>query len=451
MKEKLSICLLGAEPSNGNLGVRALAASLVTALERIWPGIEITFLCGGQAGCFRQVVFVGSGYKTLTVQNYRLSPRAKWSQHLVITLLAAVLYRTVPVVVVRRWLLSACPILRHVVGAAFVGDIRGGDSFSDIYGLRRFVCGSLPALLALTAGKELVLWPQTYGPFKSRLAKLLARYILRRSKAVLARDQESLSLANRFLDPRSKSPKAQICPDVAFNLEPLMPEHPAIEPPLPAAADYKLIGFNINGLLYHGGYNQKNMFGLRDNYQEIVLRVAGLLLSLPDTRILLLPHMQKFDEWNVESDHFACGHLFSRLDRSLQSRVHLAAGSYNQHQIKAVIGLCDFFIGSRMHSCIAALSQMVPTIGIAYSRKFKGVFDTLGMPEIALDATRLSQEQIVSSIASTYQRAEDMRLELQHRLPNIINQTHHCFAGLLGIQIARTQPDLMQMKMQISV
>ena len=46
---------------------------------------------------------------------------------------------------------------------------------------------------------------------------------------------------------------------------------------------------------------------------------------------------------------------------------------------KAVIGQCDFFIGSRMHACIAALSQGVPCVGVAYSMKFAGVFDTVGM------------------------------------------------------------------------
>ena len=38
----------------------------------------------------------------------------------------------------------------------------------------------------------------------------------------------------------------------------------------------------------------------------------------------------------------------------------------------------DFFIGSRMHSTIASFSCGVPTVPVSYSRKFEGLFDSLG-------------------------------------------------------------------------
>ena len=47
--------------------------------------------------------------------------------------------------------------------------------------------------------------------------------------------------------------------------------------------------------------------------------------------------------------------------------------------MKYLIGQCDFFVGSRMHSCIAAVSQCVPAVSIAYSDKFIGVMATLGL------------------------------------------------------------------------
>ena len=39
----------------------------------------------------------------------------------------------------------------------------------------------------------------------------------------------------------------------------------------------------------------------------------------------------------------------------------------------------NFFVGARMHACIAAFSSGVPTVPMAYSRKFTGLFtETLG-------------------------------------------------------------------------
>lgn len=440
MNGKPCICILGASLPSGNMGVQALAASLVTLLERVCPGIDITILCGGQSGTRTEQVFVGRGSKTVTVCNYRMSPRAKWREHLLVALFAAILYRALPLAGLRQRLRSALPILDLLVNTTFVGDIRGGDSFSDIYSLKTFVVGSLPCLVALLLGKDLVLLPQTYGPFKSRLARFLARQIIRRSKHVLARDAESLAVANHLLDQKEAGLKAQLCPDVAFCLEPSVPAEPAIEPPLPDGSDYHLIGFNVSGLLYYGGYNQNNMFGLRDDYQETAFQVLEFLLSLPDTHVLLLPHMVKFDEWKIESDIHAGRHLMERLDTGLRSRVHLAAGSYDQHQVKALIGRCEFFVGSRMHSCIAALSQGVPTVGIAYSRKFKGVFETVDMSGAALDATCLNRDEIVMRISELHTRADEIRVGLQKRLPEVTTLAVQCFAKRFGVS-ANAEPN----------
>lgn len=429
MSNRPSICIFGAPLPSGNMGVQALAASLVTLLEHVCPGIEITILCGGQSGTRAEKVFVGKGFKTVTVCNYRMSLRAKWQEHLLIALFAAVLYRIFPATFVRRPLLSAFPILDKLVNAMFVGDIRGGDSFSDIYGVKGFVTGSLPCLVAFVLGKDLVLLPQTYGPFKARLARLVARWIIRRADLVLARDQASLTLVNQILESKGRSSHAQLCPDVAFCLDPSMPADPAIEPPLPDHADYHLIGFNVSGLLYNGGYSRNNMFGLRDNYQETAFQVLQFLLSLPDTRLLLIPHMYRFPEWNIESDIHASKELLSRLESTLQARVHIAAGNYDSHQVKALIGRCEFFVGSRMHSCIAALSQGIPTVGIAYSRKFKGVFEIAGVPETVLEATRLNREEIVRRISELQARADEIRAVLKKKLPEVTARTTRCFAN----------------------
>jgi polysaccharide pyruvyl transferase WcaK-like protein len=46
---------------------------------------------------------------------------------------------------------------------------------------------------------------------------------------------------------------------------------------------------------------------------------------------------------------------------------------------------CGFFIGSRMHACLAAISQCVPTVSIAYSSKFITVMKTFSMGHYVAD------------------------------------------------------------------
>ena len=92
--------------------------------------------------------------------------------------------------------------------------------------------------------------------------------------------------------------------------------------------------------------------------------------------------------------------------------------------MKGVIGQCDFFIGSRMHACIAALSQGVPCVGVAYSMKFAGVFESVGAGGWVVDGREVGNDEAVARILELYgqrdalrgplgQAAEDARAQLQ--------------------------------------
>ena len=46
-----------------------------------------------------------------------------------------------------------------------------------------------------------------------------------------------------------------------------------------------------------------------------------------------------------------------------------------------------------MHACIAALSQTVPAVAIAYSRKFLGVMETIGVEDIVVDPQCMTADE----------------------------------------------------------
>ena len=103
------------------------------------------------------------------VVNYRQSPRARLSEHILVIVLLAALHRVGIREPARhnRW-------LRSLLDAELIGEIRGGDSFSDIYGLWLFVLGCLPLLSVSLLGRPYVMLPQTYGPFRHALSRRLA-------------------------------------------------------------------------------------------------------------------------------------------------------------------------------------------------------------------------------------------------------------------------------------
>ena len=81
-------------------------------------------------------------------------------------------------------------------------------------------------------------------------------------------------------------------------------------------------------------------------------------------------------------------------------------------EIKGIIGLCDFFIGSRMHACIAALSQGIPTVGVAYSKKFGGVFESVGVADWFIDAREADQDEATEKVMRLFGEREAVRTTL---------------------------------------
>ncbi len=423
-----NICLQGASLDVGNLGVHALAASLITLITDLKLGAKINLLYGNRTNGVQSLEVSG---KTVyaDIVNYRLSPKSRINEHLFWILLLALLQRIIPIRPVRNVIIRSNRWLRTLHNADFVGEIWGGDSFSDIYGLRKFLIGIVPSIIAVLMRKELVLLPQTYGPFRSRGTKLIARFILSRAHRIFARDTESIELVRKLLGRKGKDEIIEFCPDVAFTLEAALPEEPNIQPKLDRSNSAPLIGLNISGLLYVGGFTRNNMFGLGVDYKEFVHVMLEQLMEQTSAHILLVPHVF----WGgAEGDEsLVCRELRELMGAKYADRLHLIMQEYDQSQIKGIIGLCDFFIGSRMHACIAALSQCIPTVGLAYSKKFRGVFETVGAEQLVIDMREKESGDIIETVMTFFQQRNTISENLKNVIPESQKQIWDVFKDML--------------------
>lgn len=141
-------------------------------------------------------MFLGDRKLRIPIANFRLSPRAHVEQ-LVWWFLFSVLYRVVPVGWVRNFLSRKHPLIHASTEAVMVGDIRGGDSFGDIYGLKNFLQGSLEVLPVILVQEQLRFSPNLWS-MQRRWPVNLARFILRRASVILSRDCESLWQPSRI-------------------------------------------------------------------------------------------------------------------------------------------------------------------------------------------------------------------------------------------------------------
>src|SRR5690606_11977077 len=114
-----------------------------------------------------------------------------------------------------------------------------------------------------------------------------------------------------------------------------------------------------------------------------------------------------------------CKQVLASLEPRLIPRVHILEGEYDQSELKHIIGNCNFFIGSRMHSCIAALSQGIPAVGVAYSRKFAGVFESVCMNDWVVDLRTITTEEAVARTIALLLTRGEARATLARKLPQV--------------------------------
>jgi len=423
------VILLGASFDTGNKGVSALAASLIEIISRIRPDARFSFFIGNRSAGIREISIQGKKIE-VSIINYRLSPKAQLKQHLFYLFFMSFLHRVIPLSFIKSIIIKSNSTLKALAEADFIGDIHGGDSFSDIYGMRRIIFGSIPDFIVLLLGKKLILLPQTYGPFDSKISKIISRSILKRAEYVLSRDKEGVKIAREIVGEKDVG-RILFCPDVAFTMYSVVPESPAIEPPLfRRSSEDALIGLNINGLLFNGGYTRKNMFGLKFDYGAFVHSLSERILKETRAHLLLVPHTFAPDG-HVESDPEACRQVFDAFKSRYSGRIHRVEREYDQFEIKGIIGLCDFFVGSRMHACIAALSQGIPAIGVAYSQKFKGVFDSIGLGDMVVDARSMDMESTIRRILEMFRNRQSNCAMVRNQVEMAKNRLDETFFHLL--------------------
>lgn len=408
------ILLLGATFNTDNMGVGALTSGALRALARD-ADADAVFLDYGVEPTVSECTIAG---RTLRVPliNLRFSWKPLPNNVAYLLLLSLAVKPMHP-----RWrqrVVDANPWLKAIDQAHAAVAVSGGDSFSDIYGMERFFYVVLPQLLVLMLGKDLVLFPQTIGPFRRAFARRMATFVMRRAKAVYSRDEEGRCEAVRLLRVPPDDRKVRFCYDLGFLCEPQEPATRSWAPEAHAMHGRALpvVGLNVSGLLLMGGYGRDNTFALKTPYRALVERVVGALVHSMRAHVVLIPHVFGTQ---AESDTVGMLDVFQNLRTTYGDRITCITGTYDQSEIKYIIGTCDFFIGSRMHACIAALSQCVPAIGIAYSRKFAGVFRSIDVERLVADPREMTVDEVLDVIARAFDERHLIRAGLQERMPAV--------------------------------
>ena len=306
----MKVLVLWADNRSANLGVRALAEGTADFARRVW-GAETEVDFQDFAAGDSEVHFTGRG-------------------------------------IARDVLSFHGPIRERLGEFDLVLDCGAGDSFADIYGLKRLLTMRYAQRLTVREDIPLVLGLQTIGPFESRLGIAVARATLREASAVLARDSISAENA-RVLG---------VVPIVGTDVVFALPQPQDVE-------TTRDVLFNVSGLLWSGSNHVDP-----NAYRAAVVETVHKLMA-DGRRVSLLAHVLP----NPSSDNDQPA--LEAVANSVGDGIEILVPDSLDAARRTIAG-ASLVIGSRMHACLNSLSVGVPTISWAYSRKFAPLMRDLG-------------------------------------------------------------------------
>lgn len=283
-------------------------------------------------------------------------------------------------------------------------DLSEGDSFTDIYGNLRFWNQLLSKLFYRNISTKYILLPQTIGPFENTIYRKLATNVMKKFDIIFARDLESKSFVERFTGK-----ECDFCYDMAFCLSPKEIQRFDI------GKIKGKIGINVSGLLWMGGYKKNNQFNLLVDYRELMVDISNYYMDLGH-ELVFIPHTYG---GGISEDDLVASRELKHLLNERGKNIEIIEKEYSEQELKWIISNLEFFIGARMHSCIAAISMGVPSIGIAYSKKFKGVFESVGISDCVLDPRNLEKQEIIENINTLFKRRTKLKSSIEKVLPSV--------------------------------
>ena len=293
------------------------------------------------------------------------------------------------------------------------------DSFSDIYSEKYYKRLIRNKKIAQFFCKNYILLPQTYGPFQNKKSERMASKIFLNSTKIYCRDE----MSKKVLEESFKIKNAELVTDMAFLL-------PYYKERFPIESSKIKIGLNVSGLLYKGGFYKENQFDLKLKYKEFINKLIEYINAKNEYEIHLIPHVVDLDENAYDDDYKICKFLKEKYSNCI-----LAPDFNNPIDAKSYISNMNIFIGSRMHSTIAAFSSNVITIPVSYSRKFEGLFNSLEYQYVINGKSNTTEEAIDKVIE--FIEKKDVLVKAQLNAQQIIDNKKDKFIISLSNEIKK--------------
>ena len=314
------------------------------------------------------------------------------------------------------------------------GDMWGDNA--EHVGHQRFLVECLKMRAAQLLGVKTVLYAVTPGPFEKVKERELALSVFSSFSLVVIREKLSKKNLEKWGFPTEHVIWAP-CPSFLFEANKSYKSEWTEKIENTHKNNRKAIGITFGGFnMPIGPYDMWP----RDNSQYTVfLEIAKYIINHMNSDIIIFSHTNGFElppnfKLKPGRDYMILKQYYDLLvqkNEKYKQHVTLVDEPLLPCDLKSLIGKMDMLITGRVHASVAATSQCIPTVYIEYDRnviysdKMYGFSSQIGMDEyVCIPGDR---ESLKNTILSCYKNIEQIKMQLQHRIPQIQMQAEKIF------------------------
>lgn len=258
-------------------------------------------------------------------------------------------------------------------------------------------------------GKPVVMFPNSIGPFRTRIGRTLSRLALNCYDIILVRD--SLSLKNlRSLGVKSSAiltTDSVIFLNRVFNL------------PKASEQIHPVIG--VSPGLYSGSLSKVRLEGYVSSHAKALEKA----ISKYDAYLVFLPHYVTGFPYD---DLYISKMILDRIGNPYKSRI-IEVSTVEDFASK--ISQMDIVLSSKMHPVVFAVSSFVPSLSIAYDNKQIGFLEDLGLGDCFIRLNELTEEGLSLKIDHVWKNREIIKSILRNTIPQKQRNVRNSVASVL--------------------
>jgi len=424
-----------------NQGCKAVVICTIKALRESIPDLEITSFIQFSKAFSEQLNIRVVENKISSLKSFALSDSLKSSLNLLRCAIWAMLHKYFHL---NMKALISSKKLKEYYSADIIIHL-GTNHYSDEVSIYRVIEHSKDILLGVLLGKPVVMYAESIGPFKTKLACWLAGFTLNKVSLITLREEISKACLEEI---GVMKPSIYLTADPSFLLKPahrnrirgiLLAEEidsnnrPLIGITISSGLHFKEEGKSKYASFIKALYNLlfqhllpekigKGILGViqgsrffvnfRSGYLtrvEPVTQIVDYLAEKLNATVVFIPHIQQEDSL---VDDRGISQEISQAARH-RDRVKVITSYYSPEELKGIIGQRDLFITVRMHAGIGAMSQGIPTVLIPGADRHYGIVRMLGQERYICDS--FASEELIPIIDDAWANREEIKSELKSR------------------------------------